>query len=622
MLADRGRVSPWRRRIPERSQQCCLQASGRSAPPRWSAPSRSRPTSAPGSRSSTRCAPPCSRSVSASSPERRRRSSRTPTTSRSSTPPGARRTGTRRRSCSATTSRTEPRSSSSTRPTPRRSLRSTEAYVGAGRRPEVRAALIEDAIANAGPRARDAFATMCEVAQRFAGWLGLGSDIQAALEYVFARWDGRGFPDAARRRDPVADAAPARGAGHLPLPLRRGPRRGTGRRRASNGRRVRPAARRARRAELRRPPRRAGRDADVGAGARERAVSRRSGSRATGSTPPSRPSPRSPVSSRRGCASTRRVWPSSPRPPPGAWASRPTPSPSCGAPRSRTTSAASACRMRSGRSRDPSGSGSGSACDCTRTSPSAPSPSRRRSLRSGSWPARTTSGSTAPATTAARAGRRSISRPASSPPPTATAAMREARPYRPALDAPAAEAELLREAEEGRLDPEAVDAVLAAAGHRVRQRPRELPAGLTERELEVLLVLVRGESNQEIAEDLGISAKTVGHHVQHVYQKAGVRSRAAATVWAFEHDLVHSGIGRSPDAARAPGAAYSPHHRRRAAAPRTTEEERDDPGNDDGRGLRPLPEDLLDQGRREAKAARVQGRAASFAIPTRTTGSG
>ena len=120
-------------------------------------------------------------------------------------------------------------------------------------------------------------------------------------------------------------------------------------------------------------------------------------------------------------------------------------------------------------------------------------------------------------------------------------AMREARPYRPALDAAAAEAELMREAEEGRLDADAVDAVLNAAGHRVQQRPRELPAGLTERELEVLLVLVRGESNQAIAEDLGISAKTVGHHVQHVYQKAGVRSRAAATVWAFEHNLVHAG---------------------------------------------------------------------------------
>src|SRR6187551_787297 len=70
-----------------------------------------------------------------------------------------------------------------------------KANIGIGQPPEVRAALIEDAIANAGPRARDAFATMCEVAQRFAGWLDLGSNIEAALEYVFARWDGRGFPD-------------------------------------------------------------------------------------------------------------------------------------------------------------------------------------------------------------------------------------------------------------------------------------------------------------------------------------------------------------------------------------------------------------------------------------------
>ena len=119
-------------------------------------------------------------------------------------------------------------------------------------------------------------------------------------------------------------------------------------------------------------------------------------------------------------------------------------------------------------------------------------------------------------------------------------AMREDRPYRPALAAEEAETALMRESDEGRLDREAVDAVLAAAGHHVQQRPRELPAQLTERELEVLLVLVRGRSNQEIADDLGISAKTVGHHVQHVYEKAGVRSRAAATLWAFEHDLVRS----------------------------------------------------------------------------------
>src|SRR4051812_35339465 len=76
-------------------------------------------------------------------------------------------------------------------------------YVGVGRSPDVRAKLIEDAIANAGPRARDAFAMMCEVAQRFAGWLGLGSEIEAALEYVFARWDGRGFPAVAGDEIPL-----------------------------------------------------------------------------------------------------------------------------------------------------------------------------------------------------------------------------------------------------------------------------------------------------------------------------------------------------------------------------------------------------------------------------------
>jgi DNA-binding NarL/FixJ family response regulator len=119
-------------------------------------------------------------------------------------------------------------------------------------------------------------------------------------------------------------------------------------------------------------------------------------------------------------------------------------------------------------------------------------------------------------------------------------AMREPRPHRPALDAADAEAELLREVADGRLCADAAAAVLAAAGHRVAKRSRELPAGLTPRELEVLLALVRGESNQAIGDGLGISVKTVGHHVEHIYEKAGVRSRAAATLWAFEHELVHA----------------------------------------------------------------------------------
>jgi HD-GYP domain-containing protein (c-di-GMP phosphodiesterase class II) len=119
-------------------------------------------------------------------------------------------------------------------------------------------------------------------------------------------------------------------------------------------------------------------------------------------------------------------------------------------------------------------------------------------------------------------------------------AMREPRPHRAALDASEAEAQLLFDAGAGRLCADAVDAVLAAAGHRVSKRPRELPAALTDRELEVLLALVAGKSNREIGEGLGISVKTAGHHVQHIYDKTGVRSRAAATGWAFQHDLVHA----------------------------------------------------------------------------------
>src|SRR3954452_14887999 len=68
-------------------------------------------------------------------------------------------------------------------------------HVGPGRPNEVREQMIEAALSNP-TRARESFAAMCEVAQRFARWLALGPGIEAALEYVFARWDGRGFPGA------------------------------------------------------------------------------------------------------------------------------------------------------------------------------------------------------------------------------------------------------------------------------------------------------------------------------------------------------------------------------------------------------------------------------------------
>jgi DNA-binding NarL/FixJ family response regulator len=87
-----------------------------------------------------------------------------------------------------------------------------------------------------------------------------------------------------------------------------------------------------------------------------------------------------------------------------------------------------------------------------------------------------------------------------------------------------------------------LDEINASGGllGRVVKRPRQLAAGLTERELEVLMALASGKTNKEIGEALGISAKTAGHHVQHIFDKTGARTRSAATVWAFERHLVQS----------------------------------------------------------------------------------
>jgi HD-GYP domain-containing protein (c-di-GMP phosphodiesterase class II) len=116
-------------------------------------------------------------------------------------------------------------------------------------------------------------------------------------------------------------------------------------------------------------------------------------------------------------------------------------------------------------------------------------------------------------------------------------AMREPRPYRPPLPADAAAAELRADARAGRLDPEAVEAVLGAAGHRVARR-RDGPAGLTAREVEILRLVARGLSNKQIAASLSISPKTVANHVEHVYAKTGASTRAAAGLFAMRHGLL------------------------------------------------------------------------------------
>ena len=116
-------------------------------------------------------------------------------------------------------------------------------------------------------------------------------------------------------------------------------------------------------------------------------------------------------------------------------------------------------------------------------------------------------------------------------------AMREPRPYRAAREPGRGRARAAREVSAGRLDGECVDAVLSVAGHRVPRR-REGPAGLTQREIEVLRLLARGLSNKEIASELVISPKTVGNHVEHIYTKIDATNRAGASLFAVQHGLL------------------------------------------------------------------------------------
>jgi HD-GYP domain-containing protein (c-di-GMP phosphodiesterase class II) len=118
-------------------------------------------------------------------------------------------------------------------------------------------------------------------------------------------------------------------------------------------------------------------------------------------------------------------------------------------------------------------------------------------------------------------------------------AMTEARPHRPALSSPQAAAELRAGVSQARFEADTVDAVLRAAGHAVKRR-RNLPAGLTPREVEVLRLLVRGLSYKEIAQELVISRKTAGAHVEHIYTKLGVSNRARASLFAMKHGLMGS----------------------------------------------------------------------------------
>jgi HD-GYP domain-containing protein (c-di-GMP phosphodiesterase class II) len=115
-------------------------------------------------------------------------------------------------------------------------------------------------------------------------------------------------------------------------------------------------------------------------------------------------------------------------------------------------------------------------------------------------------------------------------------AMTEPRAHRRAMTPVDAAAELAREVHAGRFDADVVTAIIEVAGQRV---PRlERPAGLTAREVEVVAMLARGLQTKQVARALGISVKTADRHIQNAYRKAGVSSRAGATLFAMEHGLV------------------------------------------------------------------------------------
>ena len=116
------------------------------------------------------------------------------------------------------------------------------------------------------------------------------------------------------------------------------------------------------------------------------------------------------------------------------------------------------------------------------------------------------------------------------------------RADRPAFSPDEAAAELRRLESEGVIEARASRAVLVASGHgepRAPDRKRaQNPGGLSRREVEVLHLAAIGLTTRQIAERLYISAKTADHHIQHIYAKIGVSTRAAAALWASQNAVV------------------------------------------------------------------------------------
>lgn len=115
-------------------------------------------------------------------------------------------------------------------------------------------------------------------------------------------------------------------------------------------------------------------------------------------------------------------------------------------------------------------------------------------------------------------------------------ALTEDRAHRRARSVDAAVSAVRDEARRNRLDGDCVEAVARAIGSRGRP-PKTLP-GLTAREVEVLRLLARAGAEKEIARELEVSQRTAHHHIEHVYAKLGVSTRAAAVLQAIARGLL------------------------------------------------------------------------------------
>lgn len=117
-------------------------------------------------------------------------------------------------------------------------------------------------------------------------------------------------------------------------------------------------------------------------------------------------------------------------------------------------------------------------------------------------------------------------------------AMTELRPHRLPFSPIGTAQELAKDVSAGRLDRDAVTAVFEAAGQSAQMPKRDWPRGLSDREIDVIRLAVRGRSNRQMASELFVSEDTVKTHMRHIYEKVGSSSRAGLALFAMENDLL------------------------------------------------------------------------------------